>query len=82
MLSSLESIIQRLVEQYSPDRIILFGSQAIGHAAAESDFDLLVVKETELRPIERRVEVERLLADRLVPLDLLVYTPSELRSLY
>jgi HEPN domain-containing protein/predicted nucleotidyltransferase len=82
MLSSLESVVKRLVEQYSPDRIILFGSQATGHADAESDFDLLVVKETELRPIERRIEVERLLADRLVPLDLLVYTPSELWSLY
>lgn len=82
MLSSLESIIQRLVEGYDPDRIILFGSHATGEASPESDFDLLVVKETALRPIDRRVEVERLLADRLVPLDLLVYTPSELRSLY
>lgn len=82
MLSSLEAVVQRLVEEYSPDRIILFGSRAAGHASAESDIDLLVVKDTELRPIERRIEVERLLADRRVPLDLLVYTPSELRSLY
>jgi HEPN domain-containing protein/predicted nucleotidyltransferase len=82
MLSSLESIVQRLVEQYDPDRVILFGSQATGHAVSESDFDLLVVKDTELRPIDRRVEVDGLLADRVVPLDLFVYTPAELRLLY
>ena len=41
-----------------------------------------MVKHTHLRPIDRRIEVERLLVDRSVPLDLLVYTPSELRTLY
>jgi HEPN domain-containing protein/predicted nucleotidyltransferase len=82
MLSSLESVIQKLTKEYDPDRIILYGSHATGRAGADSDIDLLVVKETELRPIDRRIEVERLLADRLVPLDLLVYTPSELRVLY
>ena len=82
MLSSLESVIERLVEGYSPDRIILFGSRASGHASPDSDFDLLVVKDTKLHPIDRRCEVEKLLADRSVPLDLLVYTPSEMRMLY
>ncbi len=82
MLTSLESVVERLVEGYNPDRIILFGSQATGHASADSDYDLLVVKETELRPIDRRIEVERLVADRGVPLDLLVYTPAELRALF
>lgn len=82
MLSSLESVVEKLVKGYDPDRVILFGSRAVGHAAADSDFDLLVVKQTNLRPIDRRIEVERLLIDRSVPLDLLVYTPSELRALY
>jgi HEPN domain-containing protein/predicted nucleotidyltransferase len=82
MLTSLESVVERLVERYSPDRIILFGSRATGDASTDSDFDLLVVKETELRPVDRRIEVETLLADRGVPLDLLVYTPAELRALF
>jgi HEPN domain-containing protein/predicted nucleotidyltransferase len=82
MLTSLESVLERLVQGYDPDRIILFGSRATGQAADDSDYDLLVVKQTSLRPIDRRIEVERLLVDRAVPLDLLVYTPSELRTLY
>ena len=82
MLVTLEDIIERLVERYDPDRIILFGSHASGRADRDSDIDLLVVKETALRPVDRHVEVERLLSDRLVALDLIVYTPRELRELY
>lgn len=82
MLTTLEAIVQRLISGYDPDRIILFGSHAVGNAREGSDIDLLIVKETNQRPIDRRMEVERLLFDRQVPLELLVYTPQELRDLY
>lgn len=82
MLATLEQVIQRLIDGYDPERIILFGSHATGKAQGDSDIDLLIVKETDQRPIDRRVEVERLLSDRQIPLDLLVYTPRELRDLY
>lgn len=82
MLTTLDAIIQRLIAGYDPDRIILFGSHASGNADEESDIDLLVVKETDRRPVERRIEVERLLVDRQVPLDVLVYTPREMWDLY
>ncbi len=82
MLTSLEAVIQRLINGYDPERIILFGSHATGEARTESDIDLLIVKETDERPIDRRIEVERLLSDRRVPLDLLVYTPRELLDLF
>lgn len=82
MLTTLEAVIQRLIDAYDPERIILFGSHATGGPQKESDIDLLIVKESDQRPIDRQVEVERLLSDRQVPLDLLVYTPQELRDLY
>jgi len=82
MLTTLDAIIERLIAGYDPDRIILFGSHASGNADEESDIDLLLVKETDRRPVERRIEVERLLADRQVPLDVLVYTPREMWDLY
>lgn len=82
MLSNLEAVLQRLIDAYDPERVILFGSHATGAAEGESDIDLLVVKETGRRPIDRRIEVERLLSDRRIPLDILVYTPQELRDLY
>jgi HEPN domain-containing protein/predicted nucleotidyltransferase len=81
VLTTVETIVERLVTGYAPDRIILFGSRAAGAARGGSDVDLLIVKETDRRPIERRIEVERLLADRALPLDVIVYTPGELRQL-
>jgi len=82
MLRELDEISKRLIEKYDPDKIILFGSRAEGKDCAGSDIDLLIVKETEKRPLERRIEVETLLSDRSVPIDVLVYTPDEVRHLY
>jgi len=82
MLPYLDEIVDRLVKEYGPERIILFGSHAEGIPTEESDLDLLILKETDDRPMERCMAVERLLADRRVPLDLLVYTPSEFLRMY
>ncbi len=82
MLKTIEDITERLIKFYDPERIILFGSHAVGKAKDVSDVDLLIVKETEKRPIDRRIEVEKILADRLLPIDILVYTPQEMRFLF
>ena len=63
MLQTIDDIVERLVREYDPDRIILFGSRAAGTAREDSDIDLLVLKETEDRPLNRRIQVERLLCD-------------------
>ena len=81
-MPSLQKITQRIIRGYQPDRIILFGSRSAGRARKDSDLDLLIIKETEKGPVERRVEVETILSDREYPLDLLVYTPGEVRTLY
>lgn len=82
MLKSIEEIKTRLVESYNPDRIILFGSHATGKPQEESDIDLLILKDTQDRPIDRRIQVEKILADRSMPLDIVVYTPQEIRYLF
>jgi len=82
MIKSLQDISRRLIKEYDPDKIILFGSRAEGKDPEGSDIDLVIVKETEKRPLERRIEVETLLADRTVPIDIVVYTPDEMRNLY
>jgi len=82
MLKTLDEISERIVSSYDPDRIILFGSRAVGTGSEESDYDLLILKDTFARPIDRRVEVEAILRDRAMPLDILVYTPQEMNYLY
>lgn len=82
MIEGLDDISKRLIEKYEPDRIILFGSRAEETPSEGSDIDLLIVKETEKQPLDRQIEVETLLADRVVPVDIRVYTPYEIRELY
>ena len=82
MIKELNDIGRRLIKEYDPEKIILFGSRAEGKDREGSDIDLVIVKETDKRPLDRRIEVETLLADRAVPIDLIVYTPDEIRRLY
>jgi HEPN domain-containing protein/predicted nucleotidyltransferase len=81
-LSTLQEMTEQLIAGYDPERIILFGSRARGTHRPDSDFDLLVLKETEAPPAERRMQVERLLADRAVAIDIDVLTPEEMLRLY
>lgn len=49
----LVQITRRIVEAYDPDKIILYGSHAYGQPRPDSDFDLLIIKETTETPRER-----------------------------
>ncbi len=82
MLTTIEDITARIVETYDPDRIILFGSRAHGTGDAGSDVDLLILKDSTERPLDRRMDLESRLMDRMLPVDLFVYTPEEVRYLY
>jgi predicted nucleotidyltransferase len=79
---AIERILERIVKEYAPERIILFGSYAYGEPDEESDVDLLIIKETDQRPIARWVEVKRLLRDRsrIMSISPLVYTPREVEE--
>jgi HEPN domain-containing protein/predicted nucleotidyltransferase len=82
MLTTIDEITDRLVREYQPDRIILFGSRAEGTADDGSDYDILIIKDTDERPVDRRKAVENILYDRSVPLDLFVYSTEEIRALF
>ncbi len=68
MLKTLDEITKRVVESYRPESIILYGSHARGMPRQDSDIDLLIFKEINERPLDRRIRVERLLSKRLIPL--------------
>ena len=77
---SLKDELNRIVEiiknEYDPERIILFGSLAEGKMHEWSDIDLLIIKKTAKRPIERNIELSRLIRPK-VGIDLFIYTPEE-----
>ena len=75
-------LLSKLIAGYAPQQVLLFGSHAYGEPDEHSDLDLLIVKNTEKSPFQRRVEVGRLVQDknRRTPIQPLVITPEELQE--
>ena len=61
--------------------VVLFGSLVTGHVNADSDVDLMIVKETNA-PFWERLKVVRKSLRPCVATDILVYTRDELRALW
>lgn len=76
----LKAITQKIVKEYQPEKIILFGSYAWGKPREWSDVDLFIVKKSKKKRWERGYELRKLLFPPGVPLDILVYTPSEFKK--
>jgi len=75
----LDEIVRKIVEAFHPRRIVMFGSRAQGAGAPDSDLDLMVEMETALKPVERRIAVDRLFGLRDWAMDVVVCTPEEVR---
>jgi uncharacterized protein len=75
-----KQIVARLQAHYVPLKVILFGSYASGNAHFDSDLDLLIIKETDDRFIDRWVAVREILSDpsRKIAIETLVLTPNEI----
>jgi len=76
--SLLQTATQRLVVEFQPDQIWLFGSHAWGNPHEDSDVDLLViVSQSEETPIRRAQRAHRCLRGLRMPKDVLVETHQE-----
>lgn len=73
-------IIRRIVETAQPDKIILFGSWARGDARPNSDFDLLVIKDSNEPRYRRSIPLYVALADLPAEVEVMVYTPAEVEE--
>jgi len=75
----LERIVRKLKKNYQPERIILFGSLAQGDVKEGSDIDLVIIKDTDKRPLDRCLEVASICQPSLA-VNFIVYTPEEFRK--
>jgi predicted nucleotidyltransferase len=74
----MSEIVQRLIAEFDPVQVILFGSYAWGRPDEDSDLDLLVVvPSTEERPVARAARAHRCLRGIPFPMDLIVKTRQE-----
>ncbi|HEY4688348.1 MAG TPA: nucleotidyltransferase domain-containing protein [Anaerolineae bacterium] len=71
---------RKIADTVHPERIILFGSFAYGEPTPDSDVDLLVIMESQLRPHARSIQVSEVLDPRPFPVDILVRTPQEIEE--
>jgi len=74
---ALDRLTHLLVEAARPKRIILFGSEARGEAAGDSDLDLLVVEESVPDRAAEMVRLNRLLRPLRMAVDLLVVSEEK-----
>ena len=76
----LDALLQTLIERVKPEKVVLFGSYARGTATPQSDLDLLVILESDLRRDRRQEMISRALRPRRLPVDILAYTPAEVET--
>lgn len=75
----LQRATDRIVQQFHPERVILFGSWAWGTPGPDSDVDLLVIKATDNTRRTAR-EIDSALFPREFPIDLIVYSPAQIEQ--
>lgn len=77
-----KKLAETLAKQYKPEKIILFGSAARGDYHADSDIDLLIIKQSDKKKAYRIKEIFKSLRNvpRVYPLDPIVYTPDEIKE--
>ena len=75
---NLKIILDKLIPEFNPVKIYLFGSRAAGNAKPDSDYDLfLIIKESKLSRHERMVKALKLLWGCGVSADVFIYTEEE-----
>ncbi len=74
----LETVKQRLVAEFQPEQIWLFGSHAWGTPTEDSDVDLMVVvRDSEETSVRRAQRAHRCLSGLQMPKDVIVPTRAQ-----
>lgn len=73
----IREMVNRIVEKFQPEKIILFGSHARENASPDSDVDLLVIMSFSGSKREKMIEIGVALHDIPLPKDIIITTPEE-----
>jgi len=75
-----QQIINELVKNYQPEKVIMFGSRVKGKTHEDSDVDLVAIKKTS-KNFYDRIEEASGSVDHVLPIDIIVYTPEEFKQM-
>ena len=71
-------MVRRIVDDFEPQQIVVFGSWARGEAKEDSDVDLLVVMPFEGSKRDLQVSMRLALSEFDVPVDLIIASPQDI----
>ena len=77
--AQIRNLCRQIVENFQPEKVVLFGSYAYGKPNEDSDVDLLVIMPFEGRESQKAIEIRRKIKTSL-PLDLLVRTAEQVKK--
>lgn len=75
----IKKLCAQIAQEFNPEKIILFGSQAYGRPTVESDIDLLVVMNYEGSPFQQAGEILKRL-QVWMPVDLIVRSAADVEQ--
>ena len=78
--TNVQSVVNQIITNYKPQKIVLFGSQAQGQATPDSDYDLFMIKDTSGSITKRQYDVWKSIDNWSIPFDFIVYTPQEVEQ--
>ncbi len=78
-MRSIRALANQIGQTFTPEQVVLFGSYAYGKPRTESDVDLLVIMESDLRNIEQALLITQKL-DYRFGVDLIVRTPRQVKE--
>jgi predicted nucleotidyltransferase len=80
-MTKIRAVGQKIAREFSPERVILFGSYAEGRASEDSDVDILVVLNFRGTNFRKSLEILNRVDVRF-PIDLLARRPADVRRRY
>lgn len=70
-------IVERIIKEYQPKKVILFGSYAYGEPTEDSDLDILIVSDRRLNPEKTYKMRGKFLRDFSIPVQLICVSHEE-----
>lgn len=73
----INNIVNKIVLEAKPEKVILFGSHAWGEPTKDSDLDFFVIQQSNERRLEREIKLHEAIFPAGIAVDILAYTPEE-----
>jgi uncharacterized protein len=74
---TINGVIQAIVENFDPEKIIIFGSYVTDNPTVDSDLDIMVIMESDQPRHLRSIPIQLLFRPMPCSMDILVFTPAE-----